>query len=625
MDAMTFDPQLYALRGVWRARWAGALWCGALFTVYQPAVPVPRLSLGIGSVGYLVLSNLALLLVLRSTRRGWVQAGAFAVVMGDALLITGALLAFAADRESQDLWTVLLIPLVEAALLHKLRGALLAAAAAPLILLVHIQVGKVPSGDPVLVDLLYRFGLLLVAAIMVALLADSLRQVLGELTVAREEATHRALHDPLTGLANRILFDQRVRAALARPPVPPRSAAVLFVDLDDFKAVNDTLGHQAGDELLVTVAQRLREAVGEDGVPARFGGDEFAVLVEAVDPGTAGQLAERVLGAVQRPVALAGATVTVPASVGVALGGYGTDAGALLADADAAMYATKSSGKGGWRLYEPEQRGRAERRLRLRSDLVDAVGGGALRVVYQPIVALDGGQVVAVEALLRWRHPECGELAPDEFVPLAEETGLIVPIGRWVLREACAQVRRWQREHPGAEGLGVHVNVSGVQLRHPELVGHVEEALAAGGLLPRHLTLELTESVPLLDPDEAAERLGELRRVGARIALDDVGTGHATLAWLHRFPLDTVKVAREFVEGLGGRPRDEAVARGILDMARAMGITAVAEGVQTPRQADRLRELGCDLAQGHLLARPLECAEVALLLGRGRVAAGADR
>jgi diguanylate cyclase (GGDEF)-like protein len=615
---MTVDTQRYALRGIWRARWVATAWCALLFSVYDPAIPVPQVAAGIGSTGYLLLSNVALWATLRSATPARVRRGALGVVLGDTLLLTAALLLFASDPESQDLWTLLLIPLVEAALLLELRGALVTATAAPVILLVHLQVGEVPRSNPVLVDLVYRLGLLLVAATMVALLADSLRRVLAELAQAREAATHRSLHDPLTGLPIRSLFDQCVARALADPPPAPAVTAVLFVDLDDFKAVNDSLGHQAGDELLVAVADRLRAVTGPGGTAARFGGDEFAVLVGAVDPGDVGLLTERLLAAVQRPVRLGGTSVSVPASVGVALAAPGTDAAALLADADAAMYDAKSSGKGGWRLFAPPLREEAERRLRLRGDLAHAAERGQLGLMYQPIVDLDSARIAGVEALLRWRHPTQGLLEPDAFVPLAEETGLIVPIGRWVLAEACGQARDWDAAHPAAAGLDLHVNVSGVQLRQAGLVDEVAAVLATSGLPPHRLVLELTESVPLLSDDRAPERVAALRALGVRVALDDFGTGYATLSWLQRFPVDMVKVARDFVAGLGRGPAAEALAGGILGTAAAMGIGTVAEGVETDRQVARLRALGCARGQGHLFGDALPAAGITALLAAAR-------
>ena len=432
------------------------------------------------------------------------------------------------------------------------------------------------------------------------------------LTNARNhaDAVHRALHDPLTGLGNRVLFRDRLNHALERCSRAGKDVAVLFVDVDGFKAVNDRHGHAHGDDLLVALAGRLRTLLRTEDTAARLGGDEFAVLLEGIaDGGDAVHVAERLLDELERPVEVDGHEVTVGASVGIAMGRRSADD--LLRNADFAMYQAKAAGRGRYALFEPEMHASALGRLSLEADLRRAVDRGELFLHYQPVVGVATGAISGVEALVRWRHPERGVVPPNDFIPLAEESGLIVALGRWVLREACRQAAEWHRRWPH---LRVGVNVSGRQLAEPSLVGDIEAALGDTGMLAECLVLELTETVLMRDVDETAARLHRIQRLGPEIAVDDFGTGYSSLQYLLRFPIDSLKVARTFVDGIDGGGDRATLGRAIIDLARSLGLRTVGEGVERPEQLACLASLGCDFAQGFLLGRPMPAGELTALL-----------
>ena len=420
------------------------------------------------------------------------------------------------------------------------------------------------------------------------------------------ELAHRALHDPLTGLANRSLLEDALGAVLRTGPAPG-SVAVLFLDLDRFKLVNDSLGHTAGDELLGEVARRLTRVVPEQATVARLGGDEFVVLLAEVE-GLAQTLdvAEAVHRVLDAPLAVAGTEVTTTTSIGIAVLADHHDAvDGLLRDADAAMYLAKARGRHRTEVCDDALRDAAGRRLEMERHLRRSLDVGRFEVHYQPEVAIgsDGrDRVVGVEALARWDHPERGLLEAGDFIELAEETGLIVELGRWVLGEACRQAGRWLDDRPGAE-LTVRVNLSPRQLAQPELVDGVVEALARSGLPPAALCLEITETALMDDPVHGARVLTELHDLGVRLAVDDFGTGYSSLAQLKRFPVDVLKIDRSFVVGLGVEAEETAIVEAIISMARALGLEVVAEGVERPEQLDELRRLGCHRAQGWLWAR----------------------
>jgi diguanylate cyclase (GGDEF)-like protein/PAS domain S-box-containing protein len=435
-----------------------------------------------------------------------------------------------------------------------------------------------------------------------------------------EQLAHQAFHDALTGLANRSLFTERVAHAIERGVRRKHLFAVLFIDLDDFKTVNDSLGHAAGDELLVAVANRIRSAVRPEDTCARLGGDEFAVLIEGVDdPQAALKVADRIHAALSEPLRVSGAPMTVHGSIGIALGTGGQTASEVLRSADLAMYQAKSEGKGGSAVYAPSLHARVLERLSLKTDLERAVAEGELEVYYQPIVSLHDGAVTALEALVRWRHPDRGVVLPGVFLPVAEETGAILPLGRFVLRDACREAARWRsRGHPR---LGVSVNLSARQLLRREILDEVAGALDVHGLEPSALSLEITES-SVLDSQSVADRLEELRRLGVRIAIDDFGTGYASLNYLQRFPVDTVKIAKSFVDGIGSGPEQDRLVAAIVRLGTALGLETIAEGVEHELQRERLRALGCRHGQGYLFSRPVPAAELDGLLASARSASG---
>ncbi|WP_089404642.1 putative bifunctional diguanylate cyclase/phosphodiesterase [Geodermatophilus saharensis] len=436
---------------------------------------------------------------------------------------------------------------------------------------------------------------------------------------AEEALAHSVLHDTLTGLANRVLFADRVGQALLRTVRGGGSVAVVSLDVDGFQAVNDGLGHAAGDALLREVAARLRGAVRADDTVARLGGDEFAVLVEQSGDGDdeAVATAERVRAVLSRPVVLAGGPVGVSASVGVAVGRGAAGAESLIADADLALYSAKLEGRGRTVRFEPGMRAAARAARELEDELRGALGRGEFRLVYQPVVALADRRVTGFEALLRWDSPRLGAVGPDRFVPVAEAAGLMDEIGAWVLREACATAAAWRRDHPAAGGTSMAVNVSATQLRSCDLAGSVAAALADSGLPACALVLEVTETALVDDPERAAASLAELRALGVRLALDDFGTGYSSLAHLRQFTVDVLKIDRSFVGGIADGEPLPAIVRGTIDLGRTLGLEVLAEGVEHEHQARLLAEGCCDTAQGHLFARPLERTDAeALLLGR---------
>ena len=435
----------------------------------------------------------------------------------------------------------------------------------------------------------------------------------------REEAlrrlAHRALHDPLTGLPNRVLLAERLEEALVRAAADGTVLAVLLIDLDQFKNVNDSFGHHTGDDLLTQVAPRLRAAVGPQDTVARFGGDEFVVLCEGLaGPWDALEAARGLSAAWAEPFRLGEDDVFISGSAGVAVAHAGRgDPATLLREADAAMYRAKARGRGQVELYDEAMRARAYDRLRLEGDLRRALADGDIQIAYQPIVDLRDGRPLAVEALARWTHPQRGEVSPASFIPMAEESGLIADLGRHVLRTACAQIARWRAELPGAEELQLSVNVSARQIARGELLGDVRDALREFGLPPHALALEVTESALMEETDAPGPVLASLRGVGVRIVLDDFGTGYSSLSYLRRFPLDGIKLDRSFVDGLG-QPDAAAVVEAIVGMGATLGLVMTAEGIETREQAERLRDLGCPRGQGYLLARPLPAAEAAEVL-----------
>ncbi len=426
-----------------------------------------------------------------------------------------------------------------------------------------------------------------------------------------EQLEHQAFHDALTALPNRALFLERVRHAMGRgrrrAPV-----AVLFVDIDNFKRVNDSLGHAAGDRLLVAFAARVGALLRREDTLARLGGDEFGILLvnaRGTDDGV--QLARRMEMALQEPFPSESGEIYATASIGIVTASDHASADELMRDADAAVYAAKSRGKAQHRVFERAMNADAAARLQLEGDLRHAVERHELELHFQPIMELSTGNLAGFEALLRWRHPERGLLSPAVFVPLAEETGLIVPIGQWVLNQACRQARAWQEHHAGSGPLMMSVNISALQLQLANFTDQVRQALAESGVDPRSLQLEITESAMLADEAATIRVLHWLREQGIRLALDDFGVGYSSMAYLKSFPVDTLKIDRSFVSRLGADPEDTAIVRSLIALGKALRLTVSSEGVETAEQLEHLRSHACEHGQGYFFARPLprEAAE----------------
>jgi diguanylate cyclase (GGDEF)-like protein len=434
--------------------------------------------------------------------------------------------------------------------------------------------------------------------------------------VAWRTNENQLLRDPLTGLPSRLLFNNRVSQALERlQRRRGRNVAVLFLDLDRFKVINDSLGHTAGDKLIVAVADRLRHALRRHETVARFGGDEFAILCEdIVDEQDAIAVGERVLRAFSIPFQLSHGETMSAASLGIALSpDPDQDVEDLIRDADAAMYRAKEAGGGRLMLFDEVTRQRALTRLHTERALRTALEREEFRVYFQSEVSVETGAIVGLEALVRWEHPEDGLVGPDRFIALAEETGLIVPIGTWVLHEACRLAQRWQAERCADEPL-VRVNVSARQLAQDDLIAIVGSALDRTGMDPSQLCLEVTESVLVEDPEVSARKLSELKKLGVKIAVDDFGTGYSSLEYLRSFPVDCVKIDRSFVRGIPHSSEDVAIVNAVIELGHALGLSVTAEGVETSEQLGNLQTTGCDTAQGFLFSRPEHPDIVELLL-----------
>ena len=462
-----------------------------------------------------------------------------------------------------------------------------------------------------------------------------------------EQLRYQILHDSLTGLPNRVLFIERLEHALSLANRNPRLNAVLFVDLDDFKVVNDSLGHEAGDALLVQVAERLRDSVRSEDTVARFGGDEFGFLLEDV-PGASyvTDVAERLIVRLHEPFVLGGRELSLTCSIGIVLAASSREpAGEILRKADLAMYeakrkgkthfarellrkadlamsGAKGRGKARYQMFDPSMNARTLERLKLKSALGRALEREEFVIHYQPQVSLETGNILGLEALVRWERPELGLVPPSEFIPVAEDTGLIVDIGRWVLKEACIQVRRWQDRFPSETPLQANVNLSAKQFHETDLAGNIAEILEETDLDPQNLKLEITETVVMEDVRATLAILGVLKTLGVGLAIDDFGTGYSSLAYLKRFSVDTLKIDRLFIAGLGESAEDEVIVAAMVGLARGLDLTVIPEGVETFEQLQRLREVGCDTAQGFYFSRPLPTEAVGALLHRNLLGGG---
>lgn len=462
-----------------------------------------------------------------------------------------------------------------------------------------------------------------------------------ERKILEEQLRYQVLHDPLTGLPNRVLFMDRLEHALSLADRDPGLSAVLFVDLDEFKVVNDSLGHEAGDDLLVQVAERLQANLRSEDTIARFGGDEFGILLEGIPgPNYVTEVAERLIERLRETFTLAGRELAITSSIGVVLAASSRDtsrelvrkpdfamyevkregkarfARELLRKADLAMYEAKREGKARYRLFDLGMNTRALNRLGLEGDLRRGLDREEFVVHYQPKVSLDTGKVLGLEALVRWEHPERGLVHPSEFIPVAEDTGMIIEIGRWVLKEACTQVRRWQARYPSDPPLSANVNLSASQFRQSDLAGDITEVLAETDLDPQSLELEITESVVMGDVQATLAILRALKSLGVRLAIDDFGTGYSSLAYLKRFPMDTLKIDGLFVAGLSESTEDEVIVAAMINLAQGLGLTVIPEKVETTEELQRLHEMGCRVAQGFYFSRPLPTESVGDLLRR---------
>ena len=436
-----------------------------------------------------------------------------------------------------------------------------------------------------------------------------------ERAALEQQLAFQAFHDPLTGLANRVLFKDRIDHALARCARSKEEIAVLFLDLDNFKSINDTLGHDAGDCMLRGAAERLQSCLRDSDTIARFGGDEFAILLEGIDEErTVYVVAQRLVESMKQPFDLDNRQMLSSASVGVAFSGpRGEGAEELLANADVAMYAAKSQGKSCIETYRPDMRRSLIKRMDLEAGLRRAVRDGEFVLHYQPIVEVEDGRITGLEALVRWNDPDRGIVPPLEFIPLAEETGLILPLGKWVLEQACAQASTWRRAFHDFD-LKISVNISARQFQQPTFVSEVAEILRLTQLPPTSLVLELTESILVQDSSAAVRKIGDLKELGVQLALDDFGTGYSSLNYLRAFPIDVLKIDKSFIDGIAKGVEESALARAIVQIGETLCLRTVAEGIESEEQAAELRSLGCGEGQGFFFARPLDSDAVESLL-----------
>lgn len=447
-------------------------------------------------------------------------------------------------------------------------------------------------------------------------LAGSLTDIT-EHKAAENKLQHDAHHDALTGLPNRAMLMERLSRSLERTKHNNNYLfAILFIDLDRFKIINDSLGHLAGDKLLHCITKRLIEVTRPEDMVARLGGDEFVVLLESLkEKNQVASIAARVLKHISAPIDLGGDEVYTTASIGVAFASPVYErAETLLRDADIAMYRAKTAGKARFEIFDPEMHTRAVSLLHLENDLRRAIQRNELLLHYQPIVSLENGEMIGFEALARWHHPQRGTIPPNEFIPVAEDTGLIIPIGEWVLREACRQMRAWEMMYEAMPPLMISVNLSGRQLEQPDLVEMIEAVLAETEMNPNYLRLEITESIIMQNAEKTIEKIERIRALGIRISIDDFGTGYSSLSYLHRFPIDTLKVDRSFINSINDDTENSEIVRSIIMLAHNLGIEVIAEGVETREQLNYLQEMKCGYGQGYYYSRPVNSHRAADLI-----------
>ncbi len=443
---------------------------------------------------------------------------------------------------------------------------------------------------------------------------DELERATNELQASKEHFRHAAFHDALTDLPNRAFFTDYLKVAIARAKLQPDyQFAVLFLDLDRFKNINDSLGHTYGDQLIVAIADRLKRCLRQVDIVARLGGDEFAILLDGLhEPSDAIHCAEKIQKEISRPLTIEKSEAFTSASIGIALSTAGYERPEdVLRDADTAMYRAKESGKARHEVFDKLMYARAVSILNLENDLRRAIERQQFRLYYQPIVVLKTGEICGFEALVRWQHPEQGLISPAEFIPAAEETGLIVPLGQWVLEEACRQTREWQRQFSANPRLIVSVNLSGKQLSQGDLFERIQQILKTTELDPRCLKLEITESVVMDNPELAITILNKLHEFGIELSIDDFGTGYSSLSYLHRFPVNDLKIDRSFISGMGLGDENLEIVRTITVLARNLGMKVIAEGIETKEQLAQLRALSCELGQGYLFSEPVDAESLA--------------
>ena len=437
-------------------------------------------------------------------------------------------------------------------------------------------------------------------------------------TKAEAELTLQTFQDRLTSLPNRTLFMERLQQSLLRMERKKNYAALLYVDLDRFKLVNDSLGHAVGDRLLVQVASRLRSCLRPEDTVARLGGDDFVVLFEDLsEVSGAITVAERIQAAIAEPFQVGGEELFTGCSMGLALTNRGLHSpGDLVRDAELAMYRAKARGDGGVEIFDPSMNQKARDRFRLEAELRHALERGEFLLNYQPLISFRSGKIDGWEALIRWKHPERGMVSPLDFIPLAEETGLILPIGQWVLEESCRQASEWQQRFPSEPQCMINVNLSMRQFQQKDLVEMVTKVLTDKRLRPRHLKLEITESVMMKDPEASIEAMQQFKSMNVNLVIDDFGTGYSSLSYLKRFPVDALKVDKSFVDRLGQDSEDTAIVEAIISLSKALGLRVTAEGIETREQYERLKAMGCDQGQGYYFSRPLMPAAMEDLLGK---------
>jgi len=551
----------------------------------------------LGETRYNLVNILFILVILILLALNWFGAIRAASLLTVLLTAAGALLM--ADENVATTYIAMPLPVLIASYLLRSWSAFVVA------FLMIVGATALDIASPSLL-------ILVIVAIFSYLFANSLDR-------AYREIHHRAMHDELTSLPNRTFFIETLQQVLDR--LEGNLCAVLFMDLDEFKVVNDSLGHEAGDELLVVVARRLQACLRRGDTAARFGGDEFTVLLHKVtEVGDAVRVAERITTAFEASLKVRGRQVFISTSVGIALSENGDgSAVTLLRNADVAMYEAKRKGNVNYEVFDSDMHAEALERLELENDLRHAISQGELKVYYQPKVKLSTGRIIGMEALVRWEHPERGWIKPEKVIASAEETGLIIPLGRWVLREACRQAYEWRKLYPAVTPLVTSVNLSIRQFKQPDLVQELSGLLQETKLDPQGLLLEITESTVMEDVRYAVDVLQKLKELGVELAIDDFGTGYSSLTSLQRYPVNELKIDKVFIDGLGNNAQDMVIAKLVIDLAHAVGARATAEGVETADQLVQLKSIGCDQAQGYYFAEPLvDDAATALLANTPR-------